>query len=86
MTSNVLTSHLNVYNNKRLKIKVTAFVGKNHIKPKFIINGTTIEQVLYFQYIGCNITHDNRYIDNNGYIEIMKLPKSQYVFYTKDLT
>jgi hypothetical protein len=54
-----LSNTANKYNLKMSakKTKVLAFVGMNSVRAKIMIDGKIIEQVNYFNYLGCNLSH-----------------------------
>lgn len=39
-------------------MKMTAFHGKEPVRAKIIINSKPIEQVLHFNYLGCDISYN----------------------------
>ena len=41
------------------------FQGKEYMRTKIVINGRTIEQVRYFNYLGCTISYCERKEVNN---------------------
>ena len=41
------------------------FQGKEHMRTKIGMNGKIIEQVRYFNYLGCNISYCERKEVNN---------------------
>lgn len=55
------------------KTKVMAFIGKQPIRSKIIINNAAIEQVSHFNYLGCEVSYNK---DNDV---IQKLYKFQYM-------
>jgi hypothetical protein len=40
-----------------IKTKVMAFVGKNTVRSKIVINEKIPEQVAHFKYLGCNVIY-----------------------------
>lgn len=41
-----------------------AFVGINSLSAKIMINTNIIEQIIFFNYIGCNLSHiSSKYFD-----------------------
>ncbi|KAJ4433985.1 hypothetical protein ANN_16304 [Periplaneta americana] len=47
------------------KTKTMAFIGKNSIRTKIVINNSGVEQVNAFTYLGCNLSYiHSRDIDN----------------------
>ena len=40
------------------KTKVMAFRGTDRVQVKVVIDGTVLEQVSSFQYLGCSVSYD----------------------------
>lgn len=40
------------------EIKTMVFMDTSSVKTKILINNESVEQVVHFKYLGCNITYD----------------------------